>query len=277
MKIRSPASRAKRTRALAHLKRLEMREAEHPLSPTAYGKGVSACLENSRALFDESLTLMEGGHHARAVALAILSLEELDKVKRILRLTLFVDAKDIKREWRSFRNHHPKLTSSLSFLTHGTISIVTDVIKGPKGRGKELKWLPKSPELASTLKLRCLYVSCLEDGFWSVPSKLVPRYIASAIIAVVHFLLSINTAIVLGIEMVVGGQVEGGPEIERPDLSKGATIRARKWLRWRLGKAGQRWGETELGKMMRWLNASGARSKRLSRRRRRTQARRQQR
>jgi AbiV family abortive infection protein len=109
-----------------------MDEWRRPIGPAAYARGVSACLENARGLIEDALVLLESGRTARAVALGILALEEGDKIKRVFRIALMTDPTAIKREWAAFRDHRPKLSSSLSLLTHGGFSIVTDRVARKK-------------------------------------------------------------------------------------------------------------------------------------------------
>jgi hypothetical protein len=119
------------------------------------------------------------------------------------------------------------------------------------------------PRLTERLKERCIYVTRLQDGTWTVPSKVVSRLTAEAIIAGVLLFFSLTTTLVLGAEMLVGGQLEESPGFERPDLSK-ATPRAKRWLRWRLGKAGQLWGQRELSRHLEWAGKAEERSRRLN-------------
>jgi len=117
-----PAARAsKGARSLAYLRRLKLKEWTRPISPTSYARGVSVCLENARSLLDDALILMETERNPRAVALAILALEEGDKVRQLLLLCM--GEGDMKKQWEAFRGHGPKLSSTLSILTHGKYSL----------------------------------------------------------------------------------------------------------------------------------------------------------
>ena len=248
---------------MTYLKRISMDEWRRLIGPTAYARGVSACLENARALIEDSLVLLESGRTARAVALAILALEEGDKIKRVFRIAFLTNPVAIKREWAKFRDHKPKLSSSLSLLTHGGFSIVSDKVARKKTLPLGGEWIADLPRLTERLKERCIYVTRLQDGTWTVPSKVVSRLTAELVIAVILFLFSTTTALVLGTEMLVGGQLEESPGFERPDLTQ-ATPRAKRWLRWRLGNAGQLWGKRELSRQMQWASKAAERSRRLN-------------
>jgi AbiV family abortive infection protein len=251
------------SRSFSQLRRLTSEEWRRPIGPAAYARGVSCCLENARNLVDDSLSLFGARSNARAVVLAVLALEEGDKIKRLMRVALLTDPKAIEREWVAFRNHKPKLSSALSLLTHGELSMLNDRLPPKKKRfpaGAE--WMADVPRLTQRLKLRCLYVTRLRDGTWTLPSKMVPRLMARVMIGGALHFFSITTTLVLGIDMLIGGQLEETPEWKRPDFSE-STLRAQRWLRWRLGRVGQRWGQRELARHLEWLNKTEERSREL--------------
>lgn len=250
----------RRSRIGSQLRRISMEESRRPLGPTAYAHGMSACLENARALVDDSLFLLESGRNARAVALAVLALEDGDKLKRVFRLAFASDPVWTKREWAAFRDHKAKLPSALSLLTHGGFSL-HDI---PPRKIIPVLWdNPDLPRLAQRLKERCLYVSRLRDGIWSVPSNVAPPELAPAIVASALFVFTVTSTLVLCTDLLVGGQLEESPGFERPDFT-GALPRARRWLKWRLGPGGQRWGRREMARLEAWGDQAVPRSQSLA-------------
>lgn len=264
MAIRKPdgAQRKLSSSQLAYLRRLRLKEWSRPISPATYARGVAVCLENARSLLDDALLLMESGHRARAVALAVLALEEGDKPRQLLLLCMGNES--ARKQWKAFRSHGPKLAAALSMFTHGDYSIRQQQWASRKPKKGHDSSNPDLPHLAQVLKERCFHADLLADGTWSVPGRTVPRAIGEAIIGVASLQLAIATTLSLGADMVAGGQVECGAGSAHVDFTD-ASPRGRRWLRWRTGKAGQRWGAQEWAKHTRWAQASGARMDRIVR------------
>jgi len=256
-----PSDQSTRSRgSLAGLRRLKKKGWTRPISPTSYARGVSACLENARSLLDDALILSESGRHSRAVALAVLTLEEGDKIRQLLLLCM--GEGDAKGQWEAFRNHRPRLSSSLSLLTHGRFSLLQRAWASEKRKLGHDGSLAELPHLADLLKQRCLYADLLSDGTWSVPSRVVPKVASKAIIGTAALLLGITTTLVLGTDMVLAGQLEPMPGQALPDLGE-MSQRGKAWHRWRMGRVGQQWGARELARHLRWVEASGSRMTRI--------------
>lgn len=250
-----------RVRAWEEFRRVRMDEwPSLPIGPAACARGASLCLENGRGLFDDAVTLLEAGAGERGVALAILALEEGEKVTRLFNLAVFTDPAEVKREWKKFRNHRPKLSGAFSPLTHGGWTLFHENL--PPRRGTKPTWLAEIPRLASQLKERCFYVDRLKDGTWTVPARMMPRPLPQAIVGAVMTFFSLRTTLALGRDLVLGGQLEG-ISAQLPQLSE-MTPRARRWMRWRHGKAGQRWGEREYSRHLEWVGTLEARIGKLS-------------
>ena len=226
----------RRSRSIAYLRRVRMPGWTRRISPTAYARGVTVCLENARSLLDDALVLLEAKRRARATALAILALEEGDKVRRLLLLCM--GPGEAKREWEAFRLHGPRLSASLSILTHGDYSFLPRSWASirPKRRGSG--WIGDLPHIAGMLRERCFYADLLRDGTWSVPSRMVPRGVCEAIIGIANVFLGITTTLALGSEMVVAGQLEPAPGWVRPE-SGGESPRGKRWTQWRMGRVGE--------------------------------------
>ncbi|MDP9476854.1 MAG: AbiV family abortive infection protein [Actinomycetota bacterium] len=120
---------------------------------------------NARELLDDARFLFEGGRHARAAALAILSLEENFKKLMLLVHPLIRDDPQGRREfWRAYANHKVKsgMPGSFPFML-GRI--------GEEERAALTKELER---WADTLKQRGLYADCYRRGAglrWAVPSR----------------------------------------------------------------------------------------------------------
>lgn len=119
-----------------------------------------ALLDNSDALVDDAGLLLEYGRHPRAVALALMALEELSKVYLCIEAIVEGTAMPVARS-RSWADHREKLTGAAAL---------------------ELAFLRESPDLDRTkvqqsatadqrTKLACLYVDHA-DGQIATPSDL---------------------------------------------------------------------------------------------------------
>ena len=246
--------------SLAYLRRLKVKGWARRITPTSYARGVSVCLANARSLLDDAMILLEAGRTSRAVALAILALEEGDKTRQLLLLCM--GDGDAKAQWEAFRNHRPKLSASLSLLTHGTYSLIPRAWANAKRQPGHGGSLAELPLLADVLKQRCFYSDLLSDGKWSDPSRVVPKVAGKAIVGLAALFLGLTTTLALGSEMVVAGQLDPMPGQTLPDLGK-MSRRGKQWHRWRMGKAGQQWGARELARHVDWVEASGSRMTRI--------------
>ncbi len=235
---------------MPRLRRIKMAGWTSRISAGAYGKGVSACLENARGLLEESSLLFDAGHHARATALAILAVEEGDKVRRLLMLCL-ADG-NLAREWEDFRNHGPKLSAAFSLFTHGKFSHLRTSWAQLRPKAGAPEWFRDLPHYAGRVKERMLYVDLLKDGSWSSPSRALPPLVCEGIILFCQMAVGVTTTFALGIDLVLHGQLEPG-ELQLPVMEPASmTPQARRWFKWRSGAAGQRWGSRELARQMEW-------------------------
>lgn len=245
----------KSSRPLRYMRRLGLGEWVGPVSPAAYARGVSASLDNARSLLDDARLLMEAKRHPRAVALAMLALEESDKLRLLFLLCMGAPT---KAHWKAFRDHRRKLSSSLRLLTHEKFSLFGSAAASASPPPKAAKWLRDLPNLSQVLKLRCLYVDRLRDGSWSVPSRIVPPVFTAGLLSLAAYLLVWNTSWVLAAELTVAGQQElVGLKKVNFDWSEASPC-GRRWMRWRSGKAGQAWGAREWKRHGEWVARSTA-------------------
>jgi AbiV family abortive infection protein len=71
---------------------------------------------NARDLFRSAEVLFGFGHFAQSAALAILAIEELQKVFILLDLLLAASEAETKRLWSEYRRHSPKQTRFSKWL-----------------------------------------------------------------------------------------------------------------------------------------------------------------
>ena len=138
-------------------------------------EGIHIALENAQSLLDDAILLNENGRHARAVALAILSIEESGKPSIIRSILLEQDKKAVGQRWNDYRQHKSK--SQMWILPEL-------VVKGAR-RLEDLRDMFTSnthTQLLEDLKQRALYTDAYKRCKWSSPDQIMDKEIADIII-----------------------------------------------------------------------------------------------
>jgi AbiV family abortive infection protein len=219
-------------------------------------------LENARALLDEAFVLMEAKHRARAVALAILALEEGDKPRQLLLLTMGQET--AKKQWGAFRAHGPKLAASLSLLTHGDYSLLQKSWAGLKPKRGHSSTDMDLAHVAQVLRERCIHADLLSDGTWSIPNRTISAMLVEAFVGAACLQLMLTSTLPLLADRALGGQAEDWFGKSDVDWDS-ASPRGRRWLRWRASQAGRAWSEEEWARHSRWVEESADRMNRVLR------------
>lgn len=119
---------------------------------------------NARELLDDARFMFDAGRHARAAALAILSLEENFKKLSLLVHPLIRDDPKGRREfWRAYANHRVKSGTPATF----------PFMLGEVGEEERAALTKELERWADALKQRGLYADCYRQGAglrWAVPS-----------------------------------------------------------------------------------------------------------
>ena len=128
-------------------------------------EGMKSISLNARELLDDARFLFDGGRHARAAALAILSLEENFKKLSLLVHPLIRDDPKGRREfWRAYANHRVKSGTPATF----------PFMLGEIGEEERAALTKELERWADALKQRGLYADCYRQGAglrWAVPSR----------------------------------------------------------------------------------------------------------
>jgi len=82
-----------------------------PLDKKQIAKGMHLCYMNARALRDEAILLKQNNHHARALSLIILGLEELGKIPMFCNMILLRadEVEAWRKPWKELQSHKVKL------------------------------------------------------------------------------------------------------------------------------------------------------------------------
>jgi AbiV family abortive infection protein len=81
---------------------------EGALTAAQVAAGMNAARRNATSLIDEATILLQAKRHARACALAILSIEESGKISLLRLIATAANQKHLKDAWRSYRDHKAK-------------------------------------------------------------------------------------------------------------------------------------------------------------------------
>ncbi len=128
-----------------------------PIDKKQIATGMHLCYMNARALRDEAILLKENGHHARALSLTILGLEELGKIPLfcdMIRLRVD-DVEAWRKRWKELQSHKVKL---------GVWSAYGRVLR-IFGKNYEFKFQPGIEPLTDKFKQLGFYVSFFKDQF----------------------------------------------------------------------------------------------------------------
>jgi len=144
----------------------------------------NGAIENATSLYNDAKLLYDNEKYARAISLAILSIEESGKPSIIRHILLEDDPKEISKLWKSYRRHQDK----------NSMWIVPELIfKGAKKLEDMKKVVNENSthfQLLDNLKQLCFYSDVFSKGKMSIPSKVANKDIALSILEIAK--LNIN-------------------------------------------------------------------------------------
>lgn len=155
----------------------------HKLTVKDAAIGIKAAVQNSRALLSDAMLLFENNRFERAVALAILSIEEAGKTAIIRGIILEEDPKILKKEWQRYRSHTAK---NINWIVPDLIS------KGAHHLDKMRPTVDKNsshPQVLDNLKQLAFYTDVFSKCKWSSPSEVIDKPIAESILKVAKTLV----------------------------------------------------------------------------------------
>jgi AbiV family abortive infection protein len=162
------------------------------LSPDEVAKGMELAVSNARDLFKSAVVLFRIGHFAQAAALAILAIEEVQKVFILIDLLLAASEAEATALWAQYRRHAPKQLRLSKWLR---LSLATE--KSPALPQKEIESLLADPTLGENVlelkKQLYLYTDKFDSSGWSLPSVRATREDASKALALAELALAHTT------------------------------------------------------------------------------------
>jgi AbiV family abortive infection protein len=145
------------------------------LTPKLAAEGIKIILENSKSLLNDAELLYSSNRFERAVAIAIIAIEESGKLPIIRIILLEDEEKELRKEWKKFRTHTEKNWGLLftkipaqSFKKLDDFKVFFDGSNSTKG--------------FDFLKQFSLYTELLHNTVWQSPSNVVTKELAKSII-----------------------------------------------------------------------------------------------
>jgi AbiV family abortive infection protein len=160
------------------------RQYNQKLTPDDAAKGISAAIENSKSLLADALLLFDNGRYERAVALAILGIEEAGKPAVLRSIILEDDPKQLKKEWQNYRRH---LEKNKNWIVPELIS------KGARHLEEMRQTVDKKSDhgqMLDNLKQLSFYTDAFSECKWSIPRQVISRELAESILAIAKIMIS---------------------------------------------------------------------------------------
>lgn len=146
------------------------------LTPEKASKGIEAALVNARSLLSDAELLFENERFERAVALAVLAIEEAGKPSILRAILLEVDHKQLKKEWQNYRRHQEK----------NKFWIAPELMAKGARHIEELRQIVDKDSdhsaVLDNLKQLAFYSDAFSTCKWSLPSEVITKEIAEGIL-----------------------------------------------------------------------------------------------
>ena len=153
------------------------------LSPEKASKGIQAALINARSLLSDAELLFENERFERAVALAILAIEEAGKPSILRAILLEEEPKQLKKEWQNYRRHHEKnkfwIAPELMSKGATHIEALRQAIDQDSDHSAVL----------DNLKQLAFYSDAFSKCKWSLPSEVITKEIAEGILCTAKIMI----------------------------------------------------------------------------------------
>lgn len=126
---------------------------------------MTRALRNAARLAEDAQALFARDRIPSAAALAILSIEESDKVSILRQMAIAEDEKECQQLWKAYRSHTKK----------NTLWLFGELVQKGARSLDELRPLvdPSSdhPDILDQIKQLCIYTDCFTKAKWSSPDE----------------------------------------------------------------------------------------------------------
>lgn len=156
------------------------------LSSSDIAEGMNAAKRNAVRLAKDARLLFENERYATALAIAVLSIEEVGKSYILRGLAVASSQEDLRARWREYRSHKDKnaLWQLMEMLQKGARRLQDFAsMFAPRG---------ENSEMLDSLKQLCLYTDSFNKGAWTDPNTLATRELSEAILKIAEIFSSMN-------------------------------------------------------------------------------------
>lgn len=157
-----------------------MRDRQHKqkIDTEKAAEGIMAANENAKSLLEDAKLLFKYEIYARAISLAILSIEESGKSSIIRSILLEDEPKEITKKWKEYRNHHDK--NSLWIFPE----LAVNGAKKIEDFRKIVDAESDHRQTLDNLKQLCFYTDAFSKCKWSYPDKVANKKVAESILQI---------------------------------------------------------------------------------------------
>lgn len=159
------------------------RQYKSNLTPRQAAEGIKVASDNAKKLYQDAQLLFDNNRYERAVALAILAIEEAGKIKIIRGILTEDDPGALKKKWQSYRRHTDK----------NIMWIFPQLVAG--GARKLQDFLPifdsnkDHPQTLENIKQLSFYTDFFTNLKWNIPSETITKDIVKSIMRVAEIMV----------------------------------------------------------------------------------------
>jgi AbiV family abortive infection protein len=137
---------------------------------------MNAAAKRAAQLLSDSEVLLESGSYASAAAVAILAIEEAEKVSVLREIAVAESDSELKQAWKGYRSHTRKNATWLLAEMYKSGARKADDFAGLLDEDAD------HPYILDQLKQLSFHTDCLGSGTWSEPHAVVDRQLAESLV-----------------------------------------------------------------------------------------------
>ena len=154
-----------------------------PLTATQLADGMNAARENAARLRSDAELLTEHERYPSAASIAILAIEEVGKCALLREVALARREGELREAWRAYRSHTKK---NVAWILP---ELVAEGARTLSGLRRVVDEASDHPAVLDAVKQIGFYSDCLGKAHWAVPSKVVEKDLANALIGIARVLV----------------------------------------------------------------------------------------
>jgi AbiV family abortive infection protein len=148
------------------------------LSAKDVAEGINAAIRNAKRLAADAKLMLDAKRYPTAAALAILSIEETEKVPTLRALSVARTKEELTQAWEDYRSHRVKNTAwiaaELDAKGAGHLSGFSEAMeKDPYHQG-----------MLAIIQRLGLHTECYRKGYWSEPATVIDANAAGVLVKI---------------------------------------------------------------------------------------------